>query len=56
MNVKTSKFPEDKKGELIQSVKIPWPIDVDKRKSPDDMEDIIVNVTLAPKELRRSWR
>ncbi len=52
MNVKTSKFPEDKKGELIQSVKIPWPIDVDKRKSPDDMEDIIVNVTLAPKELR----
>ena len=53
MNVKTSKFPEDKPGELIQTVKIPWPIDKDKRKNDDDVENILVTVTLAPIELRK---
>ena len=52
MNVKTSKFPEDKKGELVDSVKISWPVDPDKRKSDDEKEDIIVTITIAPKELR----
>ena len=52
MNVKTSKFPEDKKGELVDSVKISWPVDPEKRKSDDEKEDIIVTITIAPKELR----
>lgn len=52
LNVKTSKFPNDKPGEIIDTVKIPWPVDAEKRKSQDDMEDIIVNITLAPEELR----
>ena len=52
MNVKTSKFPEDKKGEFIDIVKIPWPVDPDKEKSDDEKEDIEVKITLAPKELR----
>ena len=52
MNVKTSKFPEDKKGELIDTVKISWPVDPDKRKSDDEKEDIEIKITLAPKELR----
>ena len=52
MNVKTSKFPDDPKGELVQKVSIPWPIDPDKRKSPDDKEDISITITLAPVDLR----
>ena len=52
MNVKTSKFPDDPKGELVQTVSIPWPIDSDKRKSPDDKEDISITITLAPVDLR----
>ena len=52
MNVKTSQFPEDKKGEIIQSVEIPWPIDPEKRKSSNDVENIIVTITLAPTHLR----
>ena len=52
MNVKTSKFPEDKKGGEQQTIEIPWPIDSDKSKSSNDMENIIVKITLAPKELR----
>ena len=52
MNVKTSKFPEDKKGELVDSVKISWPVDPEKRKSDDEKEDITVTITIAPKELR----
>jgi len=53
MDVKKSKFPEDPIGTVIDEVKIPWPIDADKRKSPDDKEDIIVKITLAPDELRK---
>lgn len=53
MNVKTSKFPDDPIGEVIDKVIIPWPIDPDKRKSPDDMENISVTITLAPEELRK---
>ena len=53
LNVKTSKFPDDKPGEFIQTVKIPWPIDKDKRKKDDDVEDILVTITLAPVELRK---
>ena len=52
LNVETSKFPEDPKGELIQQVKLPWPIDPEKRNSLDDKEEIVINITLAPKELR----
>jgi hypothetical protein len=52
LNVKYSKFPNDKKGELIQKVKIPWPIDADKRKSDDHKENILVTISLAPLELR----
>lgn len=53
LNVKTSKFPDDNPGELIQTVKIPWPIDIDKRKNEDDFEDILITITLAPVELRK---
>ena len=53
LNVKTSKFPDDNPGELIQTVKIPWPIDIDKRKNEDDFEDILITITLAPAELRK---
>lgn len=53
LNVETSKFPNDPKGEVIDKVIIPWPIDPDKRKSPDDMENILVTITLAPEELRK---
>ena len=53
LNVKTSKFPDDNPGELIQTVKLPWPIDIDKRKNEDDFEDILITITLAPAELRK---
>ena len=35
---------EAKKGEIIQSVEIPWPIDPEKRKSSNDVENIIVTI------------
>jgi hypothetical protein len=53
LNPKNSTYPEDPSGELIKEFTISWPVDKEKQTKPDQHEDIIIKVSLAPLELRK---
>lgn len=53
LSPKNSTYPDDASGELIKEFKISWPVDKEKQIKPDQHEDIIVKVSLAPLELRK---
>jgi hypothetical protein len=55
IKLKNSKFPKDKKAEVIINESLEWPVDKDKAKKKDETGKINIKLSLFPIHLRKGW-